>query len=567
MPLKQVFHVKNIVNKINNGVFSVLLRKNHVWSKDKVVKSPYKDVVIPDMTVTDYIWQVLDKCPTKTAMICAATKRKYTYEQLYKQSRVLGAKLRKIFKIKDGDAIGIMLPNIPEYPTAIFGILNAGGVVNTYNPLYTAYEVQRQLVLSDIKLMITMPELVPLVKKAIELAKLDIAVIAVNINQDLSEGAVSFKELVEDNNVDLSILRQVNRNTHDVALLPYSSGTTGLPKGVELTNRAIVSNIQQQTTDMKLYSYTTETNQDTVLAILPMFHSYGLSVVLLQSLAAGLKVVTLSKFEPSKFLDSLSQLKINILYLAPPTVLFLGSHPQVTSKHLESVRVLISGAAPLSQVDLDKFMGKVKHEFHFGQGYGMTEASPLVTICPKGYKEYQKSGFALPNIELRVVDADFENLGPGEVGELLIKGPNLMKGYKNNSEANKEVFVDNEWYRSGDMVSVDEAGMLTVADRLKELIKVKGYQVPPAELENVVKEYQAVADAAVVGIPDPLTGERPKAFVVLKEGSEVTEQDIINFVSERVAPYKKIKQVMFLDIIPKNPSGKILRRLLKEKYC
>ncbi|XP_059062874.1 uncharacterized protein LOC131855605 [Achroia grisella] len=567
MSIKQGFRLRNVYNKVNNNIFGVLARKNHVWNDEKIVKSPFKDVVVPDVTIAEYVWQVLDKYPTKTATICAVTKRNYTYEQVYKQSQVLGASLRRKFNIQDGDAVGVMLPNIPEYPTVMFGILNAGGIVTTYNPIYTAYEVQRQLLLSEAKLMITLPELVPVVRKALELAKLSIPIIAVNVNQDLPDGTVSYRELVEDNHVDLNILKEVNRNTNDVAFLPYSSGTTGLPKGVELTNKCLVANFQQQTTDMRLYSYTTETNQDSVLAVLPIFHVYGLSVVTLQNLAAGLRIVTLPKFQPDAFLDSLIEFKINILYLAPPMVLFLGSHPQATNKHLDSVRVLVSGAAPLSRVDLDKLLAKVKHDFHFTQGYGMTEASPLVTISPIGSKEYETSGFALPNIQLRVVDADLKNLGPGEVGELLIKGPNLMKGYKNNPEANKEVFVDNEWYRSGDLVSIDDAGLVTIADRLKELIKVKGYQVPPAELENVVKEYPAVADAAVTGVPDPLTGERPKAFVVLKEGSNVTEQDIMNFVSERVAPYKKIKEVIFLDSIPKNPSGKILRRVLKEKYC
>ncbi|XP_052749606.1 uncharacterized protein LOC113512983 [Galleria mellonella] len=567
MSIKQGFRVTNAFAKINNSVFSVVARKIHVWNDDKTVNSPYKDVVIPETTLAEYVWQVLDKHPTKTATICAITKRHYTFEQIYKQSQTLGANLRRKFNIQDGDTVAVLLPNIPEYPTVVFGILNAGGIVTTLNPIYTAYEVQRQIQLSEAKLIVTLPELVTVVNKALELAKVNIPVIAVNTNQDLPDGTVSYKELVEDNHVDLNVLKQVKRNVNDVAFLPYSSGTTGLPKGVELTNKCLVANLQQQTTDMRMYSFTTETNQDSVLAVLPIFHVYGLSYVMLQSLTAGLKLVTLPKFQPDTFLHSLLEYKINNLYLAPPMVLFLGSHPQATSKHLESLRVMVSGAAPLSRVDLDKLMGKVKHEFHFTQGYGMTEASPLVTISPIGSKEYETSGFALPNIQLRVVDGDLKNLGPGEVGELLIKGPNLMRGYKNNPEANKEVFVDNDWYRSGDLVSINDRGLVTIADRLKELIKVKGYQVPPAELENVVKENPVVADAAVIGAPDPQTGERPKAFVVLKEGSKATEQDIINFVSERVAPYKKIKEVVFLDNIPKNPSGKILRRVLKEKYC
>ncbi|CAH2041115.1 unnamed protein product, partial [Iphiclides podalirius] len=213
-------------------------------------------------------------------------------------------------------------------------------------------------------------------------------------------------------------------------------------------------------------------------------------------------------------------------------------------------------------------LGVMKANTHLCQVYGLTETGPLATASPLGYKEYSKVGFGIPNVELRIIDEHLNNLGPNEVGELLIKGPNVMNGYKENEEANNEVFLDDGWLRTGDMAAIDESGAVTISDRLKELIKVNAFQVPPAELESVCKEHPAVVDAAVVAIPDRNTGEKPKAFIILKEEAKnISAEDIMAFVAERVAPYKRIKEVSIIDIIPKNPSGKILRKVLKEKYC
>ncbi|CAK1582577.1 unnamed protein product [Parnassius mnemosyne] len=563
--------ITNFTNKTlkhaTKGVLCVSLKKKHVWTSDNIVKSPFQDVVIPNVTVAEYVWRNLDKWPTKTAMICSVTNRQYTYEEIYKQSQVLGANLRKKFKIDNGDAVAIMLPNLPEYLTAVIGILNAGGLVTTLNPNYSAHEVQRQVSMSDTKLIFVTPEVVSTVKKALVLCKRDIPIVEVNFNGDLQEGTISFKELVEDKYVDLNILKEVKRSAEDVAFLPYSSGTTGLPKGVELTNRNIIANAEQQNKDFRFYAYTTDSHQDNLLVCLPMFHSYGLSILAVHKFSVGLKLVTLPKFHPETFVRALSKYNFNLLYLAPPIVIFLGTHPQVVSKYFEHLRCVACGAAPLPMADIERFLSKVPDNVHFSQAYGLTETGPLATAYPIGHKNYKKVGFALPNIELRVIDGNFNNVGPNKVGELLIKGPNVMKGYKENPEANKQVFVDDVWLKTGDLAEIDEFGAVTIADRLKELIKVNAFQVPPAELECVCKEHPAVYDVAVVGIPDAKSGQRPKAFIVLKENIKVSDIEILEFVAERVAPYKRIKEISFIEAIPKNPSGKILRRVLLEKYC
>ncbi|KAJ8720362.1 hypothetical protein PYW07_012405 [Mythimna separata] len=546
---------------------SVCIREKSVWSSDRLIFSPCKDIEIPKLTVDQYMFRNLDKWAGKTAVVCGQTNRSYTYEQVYKKSRTFAANLRRKFKVKDGDTIAVLLPNVPEYPIITFGILAAGGVVTTMNPIYTAYEIERQIQLSDTTLIITNEELVPTVKEALKLAKKEFSIISLNITQSLPEGTVSYKELVEDNHADLSVLNGINRNYDDVAFLPYSSGTTGLPKGVQLTNGNIVSNCEQQNTELRQYEYTTESHQDSTLVILPMFHSYGLGICMLHKFSAGLRLVTLPKFQPDIFLNALLEYQLQLLYLAPPTVLFLGSFPEVTKKHIERVTCVTSGGAPLPSADIQRLFEKAERDIQFCQGYGLTEASPLVSVTPMGQKTYEQVGYSLPNITMRIVDGNKNNLGPGEVGELLVKGPNVMKGYLKNPQANSEVFVDEEWLKTGDLAKVDETGLITISDRLKELIKVKGYQVPPAELENVLKEHPAVLDAAVIGVPDPVAGERPRGFVVFKPGFKATDEEIIEFVSKRVAPYKKIQQITFLNEIPKNPSGKILRKSLKVEFC
>ncbi|XP_034832839.1 uncharacterized protein [Maniola hyperantus] len=541
------------------------IKMKHIWTVDKIVKSPFDDIVVPDVTVTEYMWKNLDKWSDKTALVCGITDRKYTYLQLYKQSQIFGASLRKKFKIRDGDIVCIMLPNSPEFPIVMLGILCAGGIVATINPMYTAYETQKQIQSSEAKLIVTDAGNVLIVKEALKRSNLSIPVIAIDIEKSRPEETVSFKELINDTHVDKNVLKEVKRSPQDVSFLLYSSGTTGLPKAVELMHKNIVANFEQQNEKLiQKFNDTTATNQDITLAYLPMFHSYGISVVTLHKLAAGLKLVTLPKFQPETFVNAFKKHKISTMYLAPPTVLFLASNPEVKAKYFEKLQYVTVGAAPLPLADAERFMSKVDHEMQFNQGYGMTEASPLVTITPNNSKNYSAVGVALPNCELRIVDSNMNIMGPNELGELLIKGPNVMKGYKNNPKANADVFVDG-WMRSGDLGKIDEDGFVTIADRLKELIKVNAYQVPPAELEGIIREHPAVFDAAVVGIPDEKTGERPKAFVVLNKDAKISNKDIMEYVNDRVAPYKRLKEVQFLDVIPKNASGKILRRVLVEQ--
>ncbi|CAG9101526.1 unnamed protein product [Plutella xylostella] len=572
------------------GTLSVITRQNSLWTAGNVVKSPAKDILVPDVPLHEYVWKNLDKWPTKTAIVCGVTDRSYTYEQVYYHSRNFAAHLRKSFNIQDGDCIAVMLPNLPEYPAVLFGIMAAGGLATTINPGYTAHEVQRQLTLSEAKLVITTPEIAPVMKEALKIIQKDLPMITVT-GSKINEAA-SFEELMNSKDVDKDVLKEVRRVAGDVCLLPCSSGTTGLPKGVELTHRNIVANCEQQNTELRHYEFTTGSHQDSVVIVLPMFHMFALSVAMVHKFSAGLRLVSLPSFQPRSFLDAMVQYRVSLMYTAPPLALFLGSHPAVSSEHFAHLNTIVCGAAPLPGADVDNVLRKAGKELDFLQGYGLTETSPLATVSPPGSRDRASAGVPIPSVELRVVDAELRNLGPNEVGhldrklgsldlgdmhngstresqvqegELLIRGPNIMKGYKDNPEANEEAFAEAGWLRSGDLARVSDAGALYICDRLKELIKVKGFQVPPAELEAALKEHPGVLDAAVVGAPDDEAGERPKAFVISQ--GNTTAKDILGFVNERLAKYKRIKDLVFVDSIPKNPSGKILRRVIKEKYC
>lgn len=359
-------------------------------------------------------------------------------------------------------------------------------------------------------------------------------------------------------------LTESTRTANDTVLLPYSSGTTGKCKGVKLSHRNLLTGLLQ-TNFMDVYEETTKTHQDVSPCILPMFHFYGLGLVMLHRLNVGLKMVSLPRFTPESFVNMLQAQKATLLHLAPPLVNFLSNFDQINEKHTASMKYIISGAAPLGKSDIDRLYAKIPNVKVF-QGYGMTEFVPL-TFNYNLNDNYASVGQVSPNIEAKVVDLndpEFKGLGPNQKGEILARGPLLMQGYLNNDEATKETVLEDGFLRSGDVGYYDENGDFYVTDRIKELIKVKGFQVPPAELEEILRHHPKILDAAVIGKPDSTAGEVPFAFVMKKPGIQVTEREIQDFVAEKVAPYKRLEGVQFLDAIPKNPSGKILRRALKE---
>jgi 4-coumarate--CoA ligase len=344
-----------------------------------------------------------------------------------------------------------------------------------------------------------------------------------------------------------------------VVVLPYSSGTTGLPKGVMLTHRNLVANIAQMEHTF------VPSDGEVALAVLPFFHIYGMQVLMNMLLAFGVRVVTMPRFDMVRALELVQEQRITRFFAVPPMVLGLAKHPAVDDFDLSSIKQIFSGAAPLGADLAAAAAARVGCEVV--QGYGMTELSPVSHCTPEGQFRPGTSGVTVSNTEIRIVDAETgADVGVGERGELLVRGPQVMRGYLNNPEATAESLDSDGWLHTGDVAVIDDEDHVSIVDRIKELIKYKGWQVPPAELEAVLVTHPAVSDAAVIGIPDEEAGELPKAFITLAVGAAApTLADLQGHVGEHLATYKQVRALEVLEAIPKSASGKILRRELRDR--
>jgi acyl-CoA synthetase (AMP-forming)/AMP-acid ligase II len=425
----------------------------------------------------------------------------------------------------------------------------AGGVVTTINPLYTADELRTQLADSGARFLVTMPACAA---KAME------AVRGSNVREMFvfgeAEGAMPFDSLLERRNPPAVSIDP----RHDLVALPYSSGTTGLPKGVMLTHYNLVANIVQSARVLGVGE------SDTLLGVLPFFHIYGMVVVMNLSLHVGATLVIIPRFDLEQCLQALEKHRVTFAAVVPPIVLALAKTPAVAKYDLSGLRALFSGAAPLSAAIAQTAADRMGCDVL--QGYGLTEMSPVTHTARAGDPGLNLAsvGPPVPNTEARIVDLTTgAELGANETGEICVRGPQMMRGYLNQPEATAAMIAADGWLHTGDVGYSDDHGRLFVVDRVKELIKYKGLQIAPAELENVLYSHPAVADAAVIPIADDEAGQVPKAFVVLKQ--EADSDSIMKYVAERVAPYKKLRCIEIVEQIPRSPSGKILRRILVQR--
>jgi acyl-CoA synthetase (AMP-forming)/AMP-acid ligase II len=495
------------------------------------------------------VLQGADQLGDKPALIDGVSGRQLSYRQLAEGvPRVASALRRRGFK--KGDVFAIFSPNVLEYPIAFHAVSSLGGIVTTVNSLYTPRELRTQLQDSGARYLLTVPAFMDRAREAIK----DLAVDEVFVFGE-AEGATPFAELLaqpaEPFTVDID-------PKEDLVALPYSSGTTGLAKGVMLTHRNLVANVLQAEGRIHLHE------GERVLGVMPFYHIYGMTVVMNLALHKRATVVTMLRFELEPFLRVLQDHRVERAYVAPPIVVALAKHPLVDQFDLSSVALVFSGAAPLDE-NLAQACAR-RLNCNVNQGYGMTEASPVTHLVSDDieWKKVGSIGPVVAGTECKVVDvATGKELDPGEDGEILIRGPQVMKGYLNNPAATAQILDSDGWLHTGDIGHADPDGDFYVVDRVKELIKYKGYQVPPAELEAILLTHPAVADAAVIPSPDEEAGEVPKAFVVLK--GQVSPEELMRFVAERVAPHKKVRLVETIDEIPKSASGKILRRKLVER--
>jgi len=511
-----------------------------------IIKGPYPDISIPETALTPFVLHRAHELRDKPALIDGPTGRALTFEQLADAISIAAHNLAER-GFKKGDVCGILSPNCPEYAIAFHAVATLGGIVTPINPLYTRFEVGHQLRDSGAWFLVTVPACAEKVLEAGQRGVVEEVFVFGSL-----PGATSFDELLVDN----GRAEQVEIDPReDLITLPYSSGTTGLPKGVMLTHHNLVANIRQM--EGLFYFYDT----DTLICVLPLFHIYGLVVVLNMGLYSGATIVLMPRFDLEGFLKAAQDYEVTLAHLVPPIVLALSKHPVVDNYKLPKLHTIFSGAAPLGEDLTRECMDRLGCSVR--QGYGMTETSPVThsTPAPPWPVKFGSVGVPAPNTECKIVDLETgEQLGVGERGEVCVRGPQIMRGYLNNPEATARTIDADNWLHTGDIGYFDEDGHFFIVDRAKELIKYKGFQVPPAELEAVLLTHPCVADAAVIPYPDDEAGEVPKGIIVLRE--PVEPEAIMEFVAERVAPHKRIRHLEFVDKIPKSASGKILRRVL-----
>ncbi|MFI5283030.1 MAG: 4-coumarate--CoA ligase family protein [Candidatus Dormibacterales bacterium] len=513
-----------------------------------VFRSPHPDLNIPNVALTPFVLARAQELGPKVAIVEAPTGRSYTYGEINAGVRRFAAGLHAR-GFRKGDVLAILSPNLPEYPIAFHGVATAGGVITTLNPTYTADEIAYQLNDSRARLLVTIPPLLPKAQEAAAKSKVEEIVVFGE-----ARGALPFASLMVDGQApDVRI-----DPAEDLVALPYSSGTTGFSKGVMLTHRNLVANLVQAGAAIEI------NEREKVMAFLPFFHIYGMTVIMNATLYHGATLVSMQRFDLEPCLAAVQEHKVSRFFLVPPIVVVLSKSPVVDKYDLSSVKIAFSGAAPLD-ADTARIVSQ-RIGCRLSQGYGLTETSPVSHCVPDSVTEVVPGsvGMIVPNTECKIVDvATGSELGRNEDGEIWIRGPQVMKGYLNNPEATRNAIDQDGFFHTGDIGHVDDREMFFIVDRLKELIKYKGFQVAPAELEALLLSHPKIADAAVIGVLDEEGEEVPKAFVVVKE--PLDPEEIMEFVAARVAPHKKVRRVEIVEQIPKSPTGKILRRVLRDK--
>jgi len=521
-------------------------------SPEFIVSSPLPDIDLhKDMTFFDFISSRCEKYKDRVALEEFVTGKTCTFSELKDLSLKVAAGLHAQ-GLRKGDVVVVFSFNNIDFTLLMLACSYLGLWFSPANPTFTPEELSRQLNHGGATAVFAADVMSPVLSQALTLG--DFSHITHRFVFGEADGFESFHTLLADEN---ELPHMTFDPMEDVLTMPYSSGTTGLPKGVMLTHHNCVANILQAGNSFQVKT------TDVALGLLPLYHIYGLIIVQLAVIANGGSIVYLPKFEPEMFLKCIQDKKISLAHLVPPLIVFLAKHPIVSQYDVSSIKRVLCGAAPLGEDISTAFLQRHPNIESLLQGFGMTETSPVTNIDLT--QTLGSIGPLVCNTQAKIVDLETgEALGPGEEGEYCVKGPQVMKGYFNNQKATDDMLSPDGWLSTGDIGYYDEEGLVYIKDRLKELIKYKGSQVPPAELEALILGHPDVADVAVIGKPDEEAGELPMAFVVRKQGSEVTEEEI---VQENVAPSKRLRGgVKYITEVPKNPSGKILRRLLREQY-
>ena len=482
----------------------------------------------------------VQKRPQKTALFWGETE--FTYATLLAQSLVVATQLAHDFGVKSGDRVGLWLKNRPEFVPAVFGILNAGGVVVPINNFLKPHEVSYILHDAGIDVLVTDEELgvhFPALAKA---------------RASLKLFKVEAFAAVSDGQVPIVNAQSSTRSEADLAVIIYTSGTTGRPKGAMLSHGNLLHNIES----CRIVLETVDVDRFAV--VLPLFHTYMLTAgLMLPLLVGGSLVLVRSLNQPHHVLKELSQHGATVLPAIPH---FYRTLTHIPTPIQLPFRICVSGAAPLPAQVLTEFEAR----FHIPiiEGYGLSEASPVVTKNPlHGVRKPGSIGLPVPHVEVSVQDDDGRMLEPTEVGEICVRGGNVMMGYWNNPAETAKV-MRGDWLLTGDIGYRDAEGYYYITDRKKDMLLVNGINVYPREIEEVIYQFPGVKEAAVVGIPDARKGEQPLAFVVANEGATVDEKALLLFIREKLADYKLPRRVKMITALPRNATGKVLKTQLRQ---
>ncbi|KAM7265587.1 hypothetical protein ACFE04_003270 [Oxalis oulophora] len=493
----------------------------------------------------------------RIALIDSATNQQVSYSELHRSIRALASALYHAIGLRKGEVVFLLSQNSILYPTICLAILSIGAIISPTNPINTELEISKQILDSGAKLAISAPDVLH------KLRPNGIPTI-VTTRLESDQNIISIEELIECGDDQIPIPK-LNLTRSDTAAILYSSGTTGVSKGVILTHDNFISIL----TLLRWSIAGTNSDKDTFLCFIPMYHIYGIAFFVLGLFSSGITTVVMQKYDFQAMIDAIQKYQINNVPAVPPVILGFVKHfnkKENSNYDLSSLRRIGSGAAPLSKEVTDKFRERFPW-VELRQGYGLTESCGATSFFVSGEEAKTRSGSCgklLPSFYAKVVDTETGMpLPPGREGELWIRGPAIMKGYLGNDEATAATMEkDGWWLKTGDLCYFDKDGFLYIVDRIKELIKHNGYQVAPAELEAILLSHSQILDAAVVPHEDEEVGQIPVAYIVRAVGSELTEDQIIQFVANQVAPYKKVRKVSFIKEIPKSTAGKILRKQL-----
>ncbi|KAK5124523.1 hypothetical protein LTR85_001740 [Meristemomyces frigidus] len=496
----------------------------------------------------------------------AITKEKLNWREVKETATFISTALVKKYGLKEGETVALFSPNSIWYPVAMHATLRVGGKVSGASPAYNVEEMTYALQKADAKFLMTHPtsmEVATAAAKNAGIPKENLFLLEGEL-----EGYTTIKELVEmgrkeSQQTPMFVIPEGKTNGDICGFLSFSSGTTGLPKAVMISHQNVIAQCLQ------VYPIT-PSDLKRVLAVLPSFHITGLVHALHLPALLNAEVIMLPAFTMKSMLDTVVEYQLRELLLVPPILIRLVRDPIVDEYDLSFLRRFSSGAAPLSEEIIQLLKNKFP-QTGFKQGYGMTESCSCITAHPPSHYDYKYAhavGTIVASTTVKIMKEDGAEAGVGEPGEILAKGPQIVMGYLNNEKATKESFDEDGYLHTGDQGCIDEDGVVTITDRLKEMIKVKGIAVAPAELEDLLLGHEKVEDVAVLGIQDEYSGEIPKAYIVVKDRAAETQavgKELIAYVREKKVRYKAVKEIEFIDAIPKSASGKILRRLLRDK--